>query len=118
MVLTQGFLTLGTSGIQTYNLGISTTPTWIEVIVCEKATTDNDSHRSHGFGTATKQHCLSTDRWSAGQDSFNSSSYIVRHYEGGSLVLSAKLNQLISTGVKFDIDTPNVDYPVFVRVGN
>lgn len=119
-VLAQGFLTISSPGINTFNLGITTTPTWAEVTVCERVPSDGAGHRSQGFGTATKQHCLSDFNDAIGGDSFNSSTHIVRQYgrSGGIVpVLSAKLFSLTPTGIKFDADLYNVNYPVHVRVG-
>lgn len=111
MVLAQGFLTLSTSGLNTFNLGTSTTPQWIDVVVCAKIG-DTQPHLSLGYGIAGNQRCFSI-----ATKSYNSSMHIARHYEGTTLVLSAKLHAFTSTGVQFNVDVPNTAYQVFVRVG-
>ncbi len=115
-----GNITLGSSGLQTFNLGLA--PTWATLTVCEKVGADSAAHKSEGKMTATKQVCHSTFSDTTGSDSFNSSAHVVQHYErvGGAItkILSASFDSFTASGIKLNVDTANPNYQVLVEAGN
>jgi hypothetical protein len=121
-VLTQGYLTLGTTGLVTYNLGLSTPATWVEIIFSEKNGGDTVSHTSSGMATATKQFCYSTYSDGAIANTFKTNAYFARHYEmvGGLLVpvVSTQFDSFTATGIKLNTGIANTAYQAFVRAGN
>lgn len=119
----QGTFTITTTGLVTYNLGLTTRATWAEFHVCEKRTGDDVSHRSIGWFTeGSNQFCMSTFSDPSGSDSFNSNAHVIQHYERfkGNItkMLSASFDSFTSTGFKLNVQNSHSGYQVFVIVGD
>lgn len=123
MTRQEGYITLAATGLNTFNLGFSTAPTWAEFIVSEKTTGDNVAHLSIGSALlSTNQHCNSTYADAIDGDTFKSNAFVVQHYErvSGSItkILSASFDSFTTSGIKLNVDIANNTYQVLVKAGN
>ena len=117
--MTTGQITLSTTGLKSFNLGMQ--PTWVRFYVGQRTgTTEIINHTSTGITDGIHQYCISTFTDANGSTTKNSNK-VVSHYEriGGIVeVLSATFDSFYTSGIKLNVTVANANYPVIIEFGN
>lgn len=116
-----GTITLDTTGLKTFNLGASSTPTAASIVVQNKnGVAETTLHVSIGTCSISGQRCTSYVKDGVGPFTFDSTTKVVSHYEisGGvsTEVLSASFDSFTSNGIKLNVSIANANYKVYIRV--
>jgi hypothetical protein len=116
-----GIVTLGSTGNKTINLGTSSTPTALRLVVQNLAgTAESVKHVSIGQADGTNQRATSYFKDASGTSTFDATDRCISHYEriGGVVteVLRAEFVAFTSTGVTLHVTTADVNYDVYITV--
>lgn len=117
-----GTVTYATPGLKTIILGTPSTPQSVDIAVQNKYGVNEGvvRHVSMGHADSSGQRVTSYYKDNSGQDSFDSDSKIISHYErvSGTIteVMAAEFDSFTSNGVKLYITKANSDYLIYIRV--
>ena len=114
MAVVTGRVTLGSTGLNSYNLGIQ--PTWARFEIV------SDDCISLGNADGTRQNVLYkyNDTSTKDSDSFNTHVIKLMGYVGGSFVpiVEASFSAFTATGVQLNVTQANASYRLHITCGN
>lgn len=115
-----GTITLDTTGLKTFSLGTSSTPTAASIVVQNKnGVAETALHVSIGSCSISGQRCTSYIKDGVGPFTFDSTTKVVSLYEisGGvaTEVLSASFDSFTASGIKLNVSIANANYKVYIR---
>ena len=114
--------TLGQAGIRNINLGATSTPYAVSIVVQNKtATAESTKHVSIGSATTSGQRVTSYIKEPPNSSTtYDDLTKIISQYEWVSgapvEVLSASFNGFTSNGVSLNVTQTNTNYDVYIRV--